>query len=115
MVTTLVVPAAERQLAITMAAWNAFAQSGARRESAHARRVAALGESLEAALAGVEALQKKLGEVHASHDEMKACQRLGAEVRPLMQELRAASDRLETLVDDELWPLPKYREMLFVK
>lgn len=115
MVTTLVVPAAERQLAITISAWNAFAQSGARRESAHTRRVAALGESLEAALAGVEALQRKLAEIHGTHDELKACQRLGAEVRPLMQELRATADRLETLVGDELWPLPKYREMLFVK
>jgi len=46
---------------------------------------------------------------------MKVCQRLGSEVRPLMQEVRIAADRLETLVDDELWPMPKYREMLFVK
>ena len=28
--------------------------------------------------------------------------------------LRSASDRLEYLVDDRLWPLPKYREMLFI-
>jgi glutamine synthetase len=115
MVTTLVVPAAERQLAVTTAAGNALGQAGVRKDSAHGRRVAALGESLEAALAGVETLQKRLAEIHAAHDEMKACQRLGAEVRPLMQEVRAAADRLETLVDDELWPMPKYREMLFVK
>ncbi len=115
MVTTLVVPAAERQLAVTLAAWNAVSSAGARKESAHARRVAALGETLEAALAGVESLQRRLSDIHASHDEMKACQRLGAEVRPLMQELRAAADRLEALVDDDLWPMPKYREMLFVK
>jgi glutamine synthetase len=36
-------------------------------------------------------------------------------MRPLMQEVREAADRLESLVDDEHWPLPKYREMLFVK
>lgn len=28
-------------------------------------------------------------------------------------ELREAVDKLETLVDDQLWPLPKYRELLF--
>ena len=29
-------------------------------------------------------------------------------------QLRTASDKLEYLVDDRLWPLPKYREMLFI-
>lgn len=30
------------------------------------------------------------------------------------QSLRVEADTLEKLVDDELWPLPKYREMLFI-
>ncbi len=34
---------------------------------------------------------------------------------PLMAELRLLGDKLETLVDDALWPLPTYREMLFVR
>jgi glutamine synthetase len=29
--------------------------------------------------------------------------------------LREAADKLETLVADDLWPLPTYREMLFIK
>jgi glutamine synthetase len=35
-------------------------------------------------------------------------------VLPAMQKLREVCDALETIVDDELWPLPKYRELLFV-
>lgn len=35
-------------------------------------------------------------------------------VIPAMNRTRAACDDLETMVDDELWPLPKYREMLFI-
>ena len=31
-----------------------------------------------------------------------------------MNDLRKTVDRLETLVDDARWPMPKYREMLFV-
>jgi glutamine synthetase len=31
-----------------------------------------------------------------------------------MGKVREAADALELLVDDQLWPLPKYREMLFV-
>jgi len=34
---------------------------------------------------------------------------------PLMLEVRAAGDALEGIVADELWPLPKYQEMLFIK
>ncbi len=36
------------------------------------------------------------------------------QVLPAMAELRANADRLEGLVDDALWPLPKYHELLFV-
>ena len=37
------------------------------------------------------------------------------EVRPYFEEIRFHSDRLERLVDDRVWPLTKYRELLFVK
>jgi len=37
------------------------------------------------------------------------------QVRPMGDVIRRHVDKLELLVDDELWPLPKYREMLFVK
>lgn len=33
-------------------------------------------------------------------------------VAPYMDKIREISDKLEMLVDDELWPLPKYRELL---
>jgi len=32
-----------------------------------------------------------------------------------MVEVRRASDELETLIADDLWPLPTYQEMLFIK
>jgi len=34
-------------------------------------------------------------------------------VIPAMSAVRKVADELEAVVDDELWPLPKYREMLF--
>jgi glutamine synthetase len=36
-------------------------------------------------------------------------------VIPAMAELRKAADTLELMVADEYWPLPKYREMLFIR
>ena len=36
-------------------------------------------------------------------------------VFPYLDEIRQHVDKLELMVDDELWPLPKYRELLFIK
>jgi glutamine synthetase len=36
-------------------------------------------------------------------------------VKPYFEIIRYHVDKLELLVDDELWPLPKYREILFLK
>jgi glutamine synthetase len=49
------------------------------------------------------------GEVldHAKHARDK--------IVPAMNAVRALSDRLETIIADDLWPLPTYREMLFIK
>ncbi|MCI1779761.1 MAG: glutamine synthetase III [Bacteroidales bacterium] len=36
-------------------------------------------------------------------------------VKPHMEDIRRAADKLEMVIDDELWPLPKYRELLSFK
>lgn len=36
-------------------------------------------------------------------------------VRPFLEEVREHIDKLELIVDNEKWPLPKYRELLFVR
>ena len=35
-------------------------------------------------------------------------------VAPLIEDIRYHADKLELIIDDEIWPLPKYREMLFI-
>ena len=32
-----------------------------------------------------------------------------------MLSLRETADQIEVILPDDLWPLPKYREMLFIK
>ena len=34
-------------------------------------------------------------------------------VKDMMEKVRDSADNLEMLIDDEVWPLPKYRELLF--
>lgn len=36
-------------------------------------------------------------------------------VRPYLEDIRTHIDKLELIVEDELWPLPKYRELLFTR
>ncbi len=37
------------------------------------------------------------------------------QVRPFMEKIRVHIDKLELIVDNEIWPLPKYRELLFAR
>ena len=67
---------------------------------------------------GLMAAVTKLDAEIAKHDfaDTEAHLRFSADViRPLMDEARVHGDALELLVADELWPLPKYSEMLFIK
>jgi glutamine synthetase len=50
------------------------------------------------------------------HDDLLAhAKYMHDTVVPAMEEVRAAADRLEKIVADDLWPLPKYSEILFIK
>jgi glutamine synthetase len=60
------------------------------------------------------ALDKAIGKAESMHESLESCAEFlthqGADV---MAGTRAAADALELVVDDDCWPLPKYREMLF--
>jgi glutamine synthetase len=75
-----------------------------------ADRVAALADGLVDAIHTLEHAQ------HAAHEAATVQAEARAfvdAVIPAQNALRAVTDELETLVSDELWPLPKYRELLF--
>jgi glutamine synthetase len=63
--------------------------------------------------------QLKLEDANAdeNHPEgaMKEALYMRDSVIPAMEDVRDVADRLEKLVADDLWPLPKYSEMLFIK
>ena len=67
---------------------------------------------------GLTAAVAQIDEEVVKHDftDVEAHMRHSADVIcPLMGEARLHADALELLVSDELWPLPKYAEMLFIK
>jgi glutamine synthetase len=59
------------------------------------------------------ALEKSLS--HHSDGLLEEAKYFCNSVIPVMLKVREAADRLEALVADDLWPLPTYQEMLFIK
>ena len=88
--------------------------SGASSVSKGAKKVSDKVASLVDALVdGVDALEKAQHAAHEAgslHAEAKVYKE---KVIPAQEALRETVDELETLVSDDLWPLPKYRELLF--
>ena len=49
------------------------------------------------------------------HSGLKSAEIYCNKVKPFFEEIRYHCDKLETMVDDNLWPLTKYRELLFTR
>ena len=111
MATTMIYPAAVEYLsqlastASSMAALNITLDSGV---------AAAVAKEANAMMAAVAKLSAAL-EVHDFDSTEAHMQYAAGTLRSLMVEVRGHADTLETLVSDDLWPLPKYSEMLFIK
>ena len=52
---------------------------------------------------------------HQIEDVTARAEAYSNNVKPFFEEIRTHCDGLELLVDDELWPLTKYRELLFIR
>jgi glutamine synthetase len=48
-------------------------------------------------------------------DAHKKAELYNTKVRPYLDDIRYHIDKLELIVDNEMWPLPKYRELLFAR
>jgi glutamine synthetase len=73
-------------------------------------KVSRLADSLVDRIDALEHAQHEAHEAGTVPDEAKA---FVESVIPAQAALRKVVDELETLVADDLWPLPKYRELLF--
>jgi glutamine synthetase len=56
--------------------------------------------------------RKKANVIQGLYDKAIAYEK---NVKPYLEEIRDHIDRLELIVDNEMWPLPKYRELLFTR
>ncbi len=63
----------------------------------------------------VEAMIEARKNANNTEDMHKRALKYCHEVKPFFDKIRYHADKLELIVDDQLWPLPKYSELLFMR
>ncbi|MFN0010178.1 MAG: glutamine synthetase III [Phycisphaerales bacterium] len=110
---TMILPAAlahQHRLAETVSATQAAdVDCSAQRAS-----LEAFVELVETFTVAADKLEKAVNH-HGSDDPLVHARHLRDHVKPAMASVREAGDDLERLVADDLWPMPKYRDLLFIK
>lgn len=67
-------------------------------------------DSLNACITKMTDARKKANQMKLVAKSKSYC----SQVLPYLNKIRRHCDKLELLIEDELWPLPKYRELLFI-
>ncbi len=100
---TMLLPAAARHLAILL-------------EAQLSELASETSDLIAQFTTAIKALEDANLEENQPHDDLlEHAKYMQNAVLPAMSEARAAADRLEKVVADDLWPLPKYAEILFIK
>jgi glutamine synthetase len=108
---TMILPAAYRyqgQLAATAASLKAIGKNP------HMGTLDSVTDLVAQLEKNIGELEKAVGHPHAS-DVATTAKHFESGVLPAMLAVREVADKLEGIVADDLWPLPTYREMLFIK
>jgi glutamine synthetase len=111
MAKTMIFPAAIRyqsELAVTCANLKAV---GYTFDTNTLDKITALVKSLQESVAALE----KTMDHHGASGLLAEAKHYCHDVVPAMAAVRKVADELEGLVADDLWPLPTYQEMLFIK
>ncbi|BBY32795.1 glutamine synthetase type III [Mycolicibacter minnesotensis] len=72
-----------------------------------------ISEPISALVEALDTLKKALSD-HSAESALDEAKHAQHALLPAMAEVRAAADTLESVVADDLWPLPTYQEMLYI-
>jgi glutamine synthetase len=112
---TVVLPAAVRYLDDLLDAFHNYRDVGTNvQPTGLTRLVESLNETVNELVESLEHLDAQNAELGGDDVHSKAFH-MRDNVIPAMSRVRDACDRLERMVPDDLWPLPRYREMLFIR
>ncbi|MFO7868104.1 MAG: glutamine synthetase III [Bacteroidales bacterium] len=73
-----------------------------------------ISEHTESIRLKVEKMRIERAKANKNPSNKKRALLYAQQVKPYLEDIRNHIDRLETIIDNELWPLPKYREILFL-
>jgi glutamine synthetase len=112
MTKTMIIPAALRQQTLIANTVNASESAGVDCDDTVGSLEAFAGmvRAVRTTLAAVEA-----SAAHEDADPLRHATHIRSKVRPAMAALREAVDAIENEVAADLWPMPTYRELLFLK
>ncbi len=77
--------------------------------------IEAISDHISAIKSGVENMVNARKHANRIESEREKAISYHDDVAPFMEEIRRHIDKLELMVDNEIWPLPKYRELLFIR
>ncbi len=107
---TMILPAAVRYLGDLAAAG-----AGGAGQAGLGSTAATVGGLVDELVAALDALDTQLAHEDDGDDINAHLQHVRHGVMPAMDAVRDAADQLEGVVPDDLWPLPSYRDMIFVR
>jgi glutamine synthetase len=70
---------------------------------------------IEGIYSGLEAMRKARSAAEKIDDSRNKAITFCEKVKPFFEDIRSHVDSLELVVEDDYWPLPKYRELLFTR
>lgn len=76
--------------------------------------IRSIGEHVRCIIANVETMKTVSTEAYEIADQKERATAFHDKVVPLMDIIREHVDELEMVIDDQLWTLPKYRELMFI-
>ncbi len=111
MAKSTIYPAAMQYLSDISSTSASMSTMGVEMDSSIAKTIATEANAMISTVAKLsDALEKE--DFASTEEHMQYC---ANDIISLMNEVRSHADVLEAEISDELWPLPKYREMLFIK
>jgi glutamine synthetase len=111
MAKTIIYPVATRYLTDLSIGNADLSAAGIQLDKGPAEKIAAAINGMTSAVGKLEEAIEK-DDFASEEEHMQFC---ANDLLGLMNEVRAHADTLETEVADDMWPLPTYQEMLFIK
>ncbi|MFM1901219.1 MAG: Glutamate--ammonia ligase [Cyanobacteriota bacterium] len=111
MVRTQISPAVQKQISCMARSLQQQLSLDLQPDRGNLQRMAALQKRMDEQ---TDALEGELQQLHHG-DTAASMNHCAAVILPRLLQLREAVDSLESLSDDDRWPLPSYREMLFMR